>query len=74
MYLGLEASRKNIKLVLQNRHLPKELKESKKLRSILDYEKHLPDSFLSKANYTRPLPVHPDEEVINFVRHINLLF
>lgn len=63
MYLGIEPSRKNIKLILKNKHLTREMSESKEIQSMLDYYTHLPETFLSKSSYTRPLPTYPDEEV-----------
>lgn len=49
--------------MLKNRHLPKEVTESKEIQSMLDYHAHLPETFISKAKYTRPLLNYPDEEV-----------
>lgn len=67
MYLGIEASRKNVKLILKNKHLPRELTESKKVQSMLDYQTHLPETLLCKVKYTRPLQPYPDEEVIHLL-------
>ncbi|KAI6191828.1 Arylacetamide deacetylase [Aphelenchoides bicaudatus] len=63
MYLGIEATRKNIKLILKNRHLPKELSESRDVQKMLDYYTNLPESFVCKSKYTKPLPTYPDEEL-----------
>jgi hypothetical protein len=64
MYLGIKPTRKNVKLILKNKHLPRELTESKDVQKTLDYYSHLPDAFVTKSKYTKPLPVFPDEEVL----------
>ena len=63
MYLGIEPTRKNIKLVLKNRHLPRELIESPEVREILDYTAHLPESMVGKPHYSKPIALEPDETV-----------
>ncbi|KAI6205241.1 Arylacetamide deacetylase [Aphelenchoides besseyi] len=63
MYLGIEVSRKNIKLVLKNKHLPRDLMETPTVQSMLDYYTHLPESFLVKGKYSKPLTSEPDEKL-----------
>ncbi|KAI6173604.1 Arylacetamide deacetylase [Aphelenchoides besseyi] len=63
MYLGIEVSRKNIKLVLKNKHLPRDLMETQAVQSMLDYYTHLPESFLMKGKYSKPLASEPDEKL-----------
>ncbi|KAI6221431.1 Arylacetamide deacetylase [Aphelenchoides fujianensis] len=63
MYLGIEASKKNIKLMMKNKHLPRELLDSSKVQAILDYHTHLPELFIGKGKYSKPLPLEPDEQL-----------
>lgn len=67
MYLGIEPTRKNVKLILKNKHLPRELMDSKDVQEMLDYYSHLPDAFICKSKYARPLTPYPDEEVISII-------
>ncbi|KAE9555969.1 hypothetical protein FO519_000825 [Halicephalobus sp. NKZ332] len=62
VYLGIEANPKNIQLVNQNKHVPKEIRESKEFKAITGHDL-LPSSFTTKDLYSRPETPHPDPKL-----------
>ena len=62
VYLGIEANPKTIRLVNENKHVPKEIRESKEFKAITDHAL-LPSSFKEKDIYTDPESPHPDPKL-----------
>ncbi|KAH7709736.1 Protein F16F9.4 [Aphelenchoides avenae] len=62
LHLGIEATPHNIKAIMKNRHLSKELLESKEIMEIVDVN-NLPSHFLGKDKYEKPSRPTPSEKL-----------
>ncbi|KAH7699633.1 Protein F16F9.4, partial [Aphelenchoides avenae] len=62
LYLGIEPTRKNIRSVMENRHISVKLRSSEEIKSLIDVS-HLPATMTSKHRYQRFPSPEPDEEL-----------
>uniref|UniRef100_A0A7E4WCC3 Abhydrolase_3 domain-containing protein n=1 Tax=Panagrellus redivivus TaxID=6233 RepID=A0A7E4WCC3_PANRE len=59
LYLGIDASKKNVRLVMKNKHIPSDVRASKEYRAVTDHHL-LPQSFRTKDLYETPKTPTPD--------------
>jgi acetyl esterase/lipase len=62
LYLGIEANKKNVKILTKNRHIPNEIRNSKEYQSVTDHS-ILPPAFRPKELYDPPTLPSPDPNI-----------
>ncbi|KAH7700499.1 aryl-acylamidase, partial [Aphelenchoides avenae] len=62
LYLGIEPTRKNIRNVMENRHISAKLRSAQEILALVDVN-HLPISITSKHRYQRIASSEPNDEL-----------